>query len=205
MKIVIATHNGDKFKELYHGLLSLKDVELLSLDNFPEISEIIEDGETLKDNALIKARTVHRLTSLPTISDDTGLEVDALNGAPGVYTARYAGENCSYLDNVNKMLDEMKDIPNNKRTAYFKTVMAYVDNSTELTSEGIVKGSITKNIKGIAGFGYDPIFYIHEQEKTFSEMTIEDKNLVSHRSRAIKALKADLVTYLNKSNKKENA
>ena len=204
MKIVIATHNKDKFKELYHGLSSL-DVKLLSLYDFPQIKEIIEDGKTLKDNALIKARTVYKITSLPTISDDTGLEVDALGGAPGVFTARYAGKNCSYLDNVNKMLKEMKNVPANKRGATFKTVMAYVDDKVELTSEGIVQGIVTRTKKGIAGFGYDPIFYIHEQGKTFSEMTIEEKNLVSHRSRAIKALKADLVTYLNKSNKKENA
>ena len=204
MKIIIATHNKDKFKELHHGLSSL-DVKLLSLYDFPQIKEIIEDGKTLKDNALIKARTVYKITSLPTISDDTGLEVDALGGAPGVFTARYAGENCSYLDNVNKMLKEMKNVPENKRGATFKTVMAYVDDKVELTSEGIVQGTITRTKKGVAGFGYDPIFYVPDLEKTFAEMKIEEKNLVSHRSRAIKALKADLVTYLNASNIKENA
>jgi len=204
MKIVVATHNKDKFKELHYGLSSL-DIELISLYEFPEIKEIIEDGETLKDNALIKARTVHKITSLPSISDDTGLEVDALNGAPGVFTARYAGENCSYLDNVNKMLEEMKDIPKNKRGATFKTVMAYVDDNMELTSEGIVQGTITRTKKGIAGFGYDPIFYVPDLKKTFAEMKIEQKNLVSHRSRAIKALRADLVTYFNTPNIKENA
>ena len=204
MKIVIATHNKDKFKELYHGLSSL-DVELLSLYDFPEIKEIIEDGKTLEDNALIKARTVHRITSLPAISDDTGLEVDVLGGTPGVFTARYAGENCSYLDNVNKMLKEMKNVPENKRGATFKTVMAYIDDNVELTSEGIVQGTITRTKKGVAGFGYDPIFYVPDLKKTFAEMKIEEKNLVSHRSRAIKALKADLATYLNASNIKENA
>ena len=204
MKIVVATHNKDKFKELHYGLSSL-DIELISLYEFPEIKEIIEDGETLKDNALIKARTVHKITSLPSISDDTGLEVDALNGAPGVFTARYAGENCNYLDNVNKMLEEMKDIPKNKRGATFKTVMAYVDDNMELTSEGIVQGTITRTKKGIAGFGYDPIFYVPDLKKTFAEMKIEQKNLVSHRSRAIKALRADLVTYFNTPNIKENA
>ena len=110
MKIVIATHNKNKFKELYFGLNSL-NVELLSLEDFPQIGEIVEDGDTLEANALIKARTVHRLTSLPAISDDTGLAVDALNGRPGVYSARYAGENSTYLDNVNKMLSEMKNVP----------------------------------------------------------------------------------------------
>ena len=204
MKIIIATHNKDKFKELYHGLSSL-DVKLLNLYDFPEIKEIIEDGETLKDNALIKARTVYKITSLPTISDDTGLEVDALGGAPGVFTARYAGENCSYLDNINKMLKEMKNVPENKRGAAFKTVMVYVDDKVELTSEGIVQGTVTRTKKGVAGFGYDPIFYVPDIGKTFAEMKIEKKNLVSHRSRAIKALKADLVTYLNASNIKENA
>ena len=142
---------------------------------------------------------------LPAIADDTGLEVDALNGAPGVFTARYAGENCSYLDNVNKMLEEMKNVPKNKRGATFKTVMAYVDDNVELTSEGIVQGTVTRTKKGVAGFGYDPIFYVPDLEKTFAEMKIEEKNLVSHRSRAIKALKANLATYFNTPNIKENA
>ena len=204
MKIVIATHNKDKFKELYFGLKSL-NVELLSLDDFPGIGEIIEDGDTLEANALIKARTVYKLTSLPTISDDTGLSVDALNGAPGVYSARYAGENCSYLDNVNKMLSEMKNISENKRGANFSTVMAYVDGKMELIAEGIVKGVITNKIKGIGGFGYDSIFYVHNKGKTFSEMTIEEKNSVSHRSKAIDDLKSKLATYLTNQNMKENA
>ena len=204
MKIVIATHNKDKYKELHFGLKSL-DINLKSLFDFPDIGEIVEDGDTLKDNALIKARTVFKMTSLPSISDDTGLEVDALHGAPGIYTARYAGENCSYLDNVNKMLHEMKDISNENRSATFKTVMAYVDGNVELTCEGIVKGTITRTIKGVGGFGYDSIFYSNEKKKTFAEMTIEEKNLVSHRSKAISNLKAELATYLNTPNKKENA
>ncbi len=204
MKIVIATHNKDKFKELYFGLKSL-NIELLSLDDFPEIGEIIEDGDTLEANALIKARTVYKLTSLPTISDDTGLSVDALNGAPGVYSARYAGENCTYLDNVNKMLSEMKNIPEDKRGANFSTVMAYVDGKRELIAEGGVRGVISNKIKGIGGFGYDSIFYVHNKGKTFSEMTIEEKNSVSHRSKAIVDLKSQLATYLTNQNIKENA
>ena len=197
MKIIIATHNKDKFKELHHGLSSL-DVKLLSLYDFPQIKEIIEDGKTLKDNALIKARTVHRITSLPAISDDTGLEVDALGGAPGVFTARYAGENCSYLDNVNKMLREMKNVPENKRGATFKTVMAYVDDNVELTSKGIVQGTVTRTKKGVAGFGYDPIFYVQEEGKTFAEMTIEKKNIISHRGQAINNFKSVLSSYIKK-------
>ena len=201
MQIVIATHNKDKFKELFSCLSSL-NVELLSLDQFPEIKEIIEDGKTLEENALIKARTVFKLTSLPAIADDTGLEVGALQGKPGVYSARYAGENCSYSDNVNKMLYEMKEIAKEDRKALFRTVMVYVDKNVELTSEGVVKGMINDKIKGLGGFGYDPIFYVLEKNKTFAEMSIEEKNLVSHRSRAIKALKADLVSTLKL---KENA
>jgi len=201
MQIVLATHNKDKFKELYSCLKSL-NIELLSLEKFPKIKEIIEDGKTLKANALIKARTVYELTSLPAIADDTGLEVDALNGRPGIYTARYAGENCSYSDNVNKMLTEMKNVPMKNRTAIFRTVMAYVDKNMELTSEGFVKGMIFDKIKGLGGFGYDPIFYVLEKNKTFAEMNIEEKNLVSHRSRAIIALKTDLISNLKL---KENA
>ncbi|MBI65283.1 MAG: non-canonical purine NTP pyrophosphatase, RdgB/HAM1 family [Candidatus Marinimicrobia bacterium] len=199
-KVVIATHNKDKFKELYKGLKSL-NIELLSLDQFPNIGEIIEDGETLEENALIKARTVFELTSIPAIADDTGLEVDALNGAPGVYTARYAGENCSYSDNVNKMLYDMKHIPTKNRSACFKTVMVYVDKKMELLSEGIVKGMIEKKIKGLAGFGYDPIFYVQEKNKTFAEMTLEEKNIISHRGKAIFALKEKLRIYFNSLHK----
>ena len=204
MKIVVATHNKDKFKELYHGLKSLK-IKLLSLDYFPEIGEIIEDGKTLEENALIKARTVNQLTSLPAISDDTGLFVDALNGDPGIYSARYAGENSTYLDNVNKMLHEMKNIPEGKRQAKFSTVMAYVDGKRELIAEGFVKGIISNKIKGIGGFGYDSIFYVCNKGKTFSEMSIEEKNLISHRSRAIDALKAKLASNLSNLNIEENA
>ena len=108
--IVLATHNSDKQLELTKALNS-QEVNILSLQDFPEIEEIIEDGKTLKDNALIKARTVYKITGLLSISDDTGLEVDALDGQPGIFTARYAGENCSYIDNINKMLKEMRNIP----------------------------------------------------------------------------------------------
>ena len=114
MKVVIATHNKDKLKELKKGLSQL-NIDLLDLSCFSEVGEIIEDGKTLEENALIKAKEVFRLTGLPSIADDTGLEVDALNGKPGVFTARFAGENCSYMDNVNKMLKVMKKIKTSDR------------------------------------------------------------------------------------------
>ena len=199
MKVVIATHNKDKLKELKKGFSNLS-LKLLDLYSFPQIGEIIEDGKTLKDNALIKAKTVYELTGIPALADDTGLEVDALGGKPGIFTARFAGKNCSYMDNVNKMLKVMKNIKKSDRGATFKTVMAFYDGKQELFSEGIVKGIIAENKKGLAGFGYDPIFYVVEEGKTFAEMTIEKKNIISHRGRAIKNLLPKLNLYFNNKN-----
>ena len=199
MKVVIATHNTDKLKELKKGLSNLP-FNLLDLSSFPEIGEIIEDGKTLKDNALIKAKVVYNLTGMPAIADDTGLEVDALGGKPGVYTARFAGKNCSYMDNVNKMLKVMKKIKKTDRGAIFKTVISFYDGKQELFSEGIVKGIIAEEKKGLGGFGYDPIFYVVEEGKTFAEMTIEKKNIISHRGRAINNLMPILSSYIKSSN-----
>lgn len=205
MKVVIATHNKDKLKELKRGFSSL-NIELLDLFSYPEIGEIIEDGDTLMENALIKARHVHKITGFPTIADDTGLEVDALDGKPGVYTARFAGENCSYDDNVNKMLKLLENVEDVNRGAIFKTVMAFVDKKSELLSEGTVKGIIAKNKKGLAGFGYDTIFYALDEGKTFAEMTIEKKNIISHRGKAIKNLLPKLLSYFkNHNTTKESA
>ena len=205
MKVVIATHNKDKLKELKKGFSTLT-IDLVDLFSFPEVGEIIEDGKTLKENALIKAKAVYDITGLPAIADDTGLEVEALGGKPGVFTARFAGENCSYSDNVNKMLKVMKNIKKIDRGAIFKTVMAFYDGKEELFAEGFVKGIITENKKRLAGFGYDPIFYVVEEGKTFAEMTIEQKNIISHRGRAIKNLLPKLNLYFNtKNTTKESA
>tara|TARA_Y100000996_G_scaffold140524_1_gene107450 strand:- start:10 stop:627 length:618 start_codon:yes stop_codon:yes gene_type:complete len=202
--IVLATHNKDKQLELSKALNS-EDINILSLENFPNIGDIIEDGETLEENALIKAHTVYGITGLPSISDDTGLEVDALNGDPGVYSARYAGENCSYMDNVNKILKMMFKVPLDLRTAQFKTVMAFVSNKMELVSEGSVKGLITKESKGIGGFGYDPVFYVPEMMKTFAEMTREEKNKISHRGQATRNMIKQLRSNQIIPNPEENA
>tara|TARA_Y100000590_G_scaffold89709_1_gene101028 strand:+ start:110 stop:727 length:618 start_codon:yes stop_codon:yes gene_type:complete len=199
MKVVIATHNKDKLKELKKGFSTL-NIDLLDLFSFPQIGEIIEDGNTLEENALIKAKYVHKITGLPVIADDTGLEVNALDGKPGVYTARFAGENCSYDDNVNKMLKVLENVKDVNRGAVFKTVMAFIDKKSELLSEGKVKGIIAKNKKGLAGFGYDTIFYVVEEGKTFAEMTIEKKNIISHRGKAIKNLLPKLAIYFNNKN-----
>ena len=160
-------------------------IDLLTLDSFPEIGEIIEDGSSLKENALIKARTVFNLTKIPSWADDTGLEVDALNGEPGIYSARYAGDSCSYSDNVNKLIENMLAVPQNNRTARFKTAIAFVGENMELVSEGSVEGLIATEPKGVGGFGYDPVFYVHVKGKTYSEMSMKEKNQISHRGKAI--------------------
>jgi XTP/dITP diphosphohydrolase len=184
MEIILATHNLDKCKELKKSF-SNTSIKILTLQDFPEIKEIIEDGDTLEENAFIKSRTVFNFTKIPTISDDTGLEVDALNGEPGIYSARYAGSNCSYLDNVNKLLESMENIDDRLRTAKFRTAVTFINKDMELVAEGSVQGTITRKAKGNSGFGYDPIFYIPSYKKTFAEMTLDEKNNFSHRSRAI--------------------
>ena len=188
MKIVFATHNRDKCAEM-EAMMSDMPIQLLTPNELPEIEEIIEDGKTLEENALIKAKTVHKITHLPAIADDTGLEVDALGGQPGIYSARYAGENCSYSDNVNKLLKEMTNIPPPKRSALFRTAIAYVDENMELTTEGVVEGVIIDVTKGIDGFGYDPVFYMPGMKKTYAEMSMNEKNQISHRGKAVKNMK----------------
>ena len=187
MKLVLATRNKDKCREMTALLQSLP-VEVLSLEAFPEVGEIIEDGATLAQNALIKALAVHKITGQPALADDTGLEVDALGGAPGVYTARYAGENCSYTDNVNKLLSEMAGIPQELRTARFRTAAAFVSSEEELVTEGVVKGEISGEAKGVGGFGYDPVFYVPEFNRTFAEINMKEKSQISHRGRAIRKM-----------------
>ena len=154
---------------------------------------------------ILKAREVFKKTGLPTISDDTGLEVDALDGNPGVYTARYAGEECSYEDNVNKLIKDMHKVPMPNRGAIFKTVMVFKDENEELIVEGVVKGIISREARGEDGFGYDPIFYVPKNNKTFAEMTMNEKNKISHRGNAIRNLINELKTrypqYIKQSNK----
>ena len=204
MKIILATQNKDKFEEIKSALADL-NIEILSLNNFPLIGDIVEDGETLQENALIKARAVFDLTGIPVISDDTGLCVKALNGDPGVYSARYAGENATYCDNVEKLIKEMSRVSLNNRLAQFKTVIVYKDKYTELIANGVVKGEIAFKPKGVGGFGYDPVFYVPNEQKTFAEMTMKEKNKISHRGLAINNLKKILHSYFKDSPIKESA
>ena len=186
-EIVIATHNPDKKKEIMIALREL-GVNILSLDSFPEIGEIEETGSTLLENSLLKARTVSAVTGKPAIADDTGLEVDALNGAPGIYSARYAGINVSYEDNIRKLLSEMSSFDMGSRTARFRTVVSFHSSNEELWTEGVIEGSITRNAIGKGGFGYDPVFRVRKTGKTFAEMTKQEKNRISHRGLALEKM-----------------
>jgi len=196
MKIVLATHNHDKEIELQHSLRGL-GVEICSLSEYPDIGEIEETGTTLLENSLLKAHTVHDRTGLPAIADDTGLEVDALDGAPGVYSARFAGADATYEDNVNKLLSVMEDVSDDMRSARFRTVISFVDGNQELWTEGHIDGKIIDFPRGNAGFGYDPVFYIPQLEKTFAELSTEEKNKISHRGLALQKLRKILVNVLN--------
>lgn len=180
--IVLASRNRDKIEEM-HSILSELGIDLKSALDFPKLQEVVEDADTLEGNALKKARYVHRMTDLPALADDTGLEVDALNGAPGVYTARYAGEEASYADNVDKLLRELKNRP--ERGAQFRTAVAFVDGKQEQTFEGICRGEITRERSGDGGFGYDPVFRPEGYEQTFAELDSDVKNRISHRGKAI--------------------
>lgn len=195
-KIVVATHNTNKQKEI-NALLKDLNVNVLGMEHFPIVSSIEETGSTLLENSLIKSRTVSQLTGLATIADDTGLEVDALHGSPGVYSARYAGSNATYEANVEKLLFELIEVPEALRTARFRTVISYVDNKKEFVDEGVIEGMITFKPSGNKGFGYDPIFKPLGFEETFSEISQDKKNKISHRALALKKIKKTLKEYLN--------
>ncbi len=191
--LVLATHNPDKQAEM-NAVLSDLGLDVIGLDQYPEIDDIPENGTTLLENALIKARAVHLKTGFPALADDTGLEVDALHGAPGVYSARFAGEDATYQDNVKKLLSLMAGVSRQNRTARFRTVVALIDSDTELWTEGIIEGLITREQRGAGGFGYDPIFEAADTGKTFSEMSAAQKNEISHRARALQKMRKKLIT-----------
>ena len=196
-KLVLATHNLHKKMEM-NSILSSLGILIVGLDEFPQIGDIEETGTTLLENAFIKARTVYELTGLPSLADDTGLEVDSLDGAPGVYSARYAGKNPTYQENCSKLLLNLKGYPNEKRVASFKTVIAFVDGEIEHSTEGVVKGLIVKKYRGVDGFGYDPIFQPESQNLTYAEMDADKKNRISHRFKALDKIKEFLTSYLNR-------
>jgi XTP/dITP diphosphohydrolase len=181
--LLIATRNKDKIREISQKLENL-GLEIKSLNDFPQIPGINEDGITIEDNAIKKAQTGFKATGLLTLADDTGLEVATLKGAPGVYSSRYAGKGATYADNRRKLLQAMQNIPKEKRNAVFRTVAAICDENGVILVEGKCEGVIIEEERGSAGFGYDPVFMIPELGKTFAEMTLEQKNRISHRGKA---------------------
>lgn len=186
MKVLLASRNPDKLREIKEKVAFL-DIQIVTPNDFPDLPEVEEDGSTLEENASKKATILHKLTHLPTIADDTGLEVDALGGQPGVLSARYAGPEATYQDNVLKLIGEMKDIPLERRQAVFRCVIAYVNAGNTELFEGRVNGLISTEPAGESGFGYDPVFYVPEYGKTFAQLSLERKNEISHRGRAIEA------------------
>jgi len=182
MNIVLATTNPHKLEEV-RQMMSPAGVNVLGLDAINFHNDIVEDGSSMTENALIKARAVSVTTTLPVIADDSGLEVDVLGGAPGIYTARYAGPKKNSVDNMKKLLHEMIDAQN--RDAQFRAVVALIINGQERTFEGVVRGEILKSMQGTDGFGYDPIFRPEAYDISFAQMTSTTKNKLSHRGLAI--------------------
>ena len=183
-EIVLATRNQHKGAELA-ALLGGLEVRIRTLADFPTAPEVKEDGVTCEANAIKKATEVARATGLTAVADDTGLEVDALGGRPGVYAARYAGEQATYDDNCHKLLQELAGVPQAKRTARFLTVAAIASPGGEVhIAQGTLDGLITEESRGERGFGYDPVFFVPEIGKTLAELAPEEKNRVSHRARA---------------------
>ncbi len=181
MKLVFATHNPNKAREVQ--AIMPPGMEIVTLDEIGYTEEIPETGSTLEENALIKARTIYTATGINCFADDTGLEVNVLNGEPGVYSARYAGEPANAGKNMDKLLENLKN--SGDRSARFRTEFALIIDGKEHLFEGIVNGSITSDKHGEGGFGYDPIFLPDGFDKTFAEMPLSEKNKISHRGRAL--------------------
>jgi len=184
MKIVFASNNKNKILEIQSMLP--ESIQIVSLESIGCLEEIPETSETIEGNAILKANYVTQNYGFDCFADDTGLEVEALNGEPGVYSARYAGEQRNADDNMNKLLNELADKTN--RTAQFKTVIALNVNGKQYLFEGIASGEIIKEKIGLGGFGYDPIFKPTNYKETFAELSLEVKNEISHRGKATKSL-----------------
>ncbi len=188
-KIVLASGNTGKVKEI-NASLKLQGIEIVSQNEF-NVPEAIEDGLTFVENAIIKARNACKHTGLPAIADDSGIEVDALHKAPGIYSARYSGTDATDKKNNQKLLEELQDTPDEKRTARYQCVMVYMESEndpTPIITQGALQGVILKQPRGDGGFGYDPLFWIAEKNCSAAELSLEEKNKISHRGLALKAL-----------------
>jgi XTP/dITP diphosphohydrolase len=195
-KILIASTNRHKVEEI-EKIFNFSEIEFNSLSAFKDVPEAIEDGCTFEENAIIKAKHYFKYTQTPVIADDSGLVVPALNGEPGIHSARYAGEHADYEKNNSLLLSRMKNLSAEQRFAYFVCVIVYFAGSKIVVSEGRAEGRIIDQLKGAGGFGYDPLFYYPDADKTFAEMRSEEKNRVSHRSRALNGLYEKLIKHLN--------
>lgn len=183
-ELVLATRNRHKGEELA-ALLSDLGIMIRTLDEFPDAPDVVEDGDTCEANAIKKARAIAEFTGLPAVADDTGLEVDALGGRPGIYAARYAGEDATYEDNCRKLLRELMGVPREQRTARFLTVAAIALPSNGVrVAQGTLDGVIAEEASGTLGFGYDPVFLIPELGKTLAQLSADQKNTISHRAKA---------------------
>ena len=188
-KIVLASNNAGKVREINQILAGL-DFEVVPQADF-DIPDADETGLTFVENAIIKARHAAQLSGLPAIADDSGLEVDALNGAPGIYSARYAGMGASDTDNLHKLLDALQGVPEAERTARFQCLMVFMQHSkdpTPLICQGSWEGRILETPQGENGFGYDPIFFVPERNCSSAQLDAETKNSLSHRGKALKQL-----------------
>ena len=187
--VVLATHNQHKVKEIL-AIFGDIPINVVTLDNFPGAPDVIEDGKTLEENAQKKAYEIAKFTKNIALADDSGLEVEYLDGAPGVFSARFAGAGCSFADNNNKLLKLMKGVPTEHRKARFRCVMALaLPKGATQTVEGVLDGYITDRARGEEGFGYDPVFLVPEQGKTLAELGPHLKNSLSHRFKALQAMR----------------
>jgi XTP/dITP diphosphohydrolase len=187
MDLVLATRNQDKVREIVE-ILGKRRFRILSLSDFPQFPPVVEDGKTLEENAHRKARSCFEHTKKACLADDTGLEVEALGGRPGLYSSRYAGVGATYTDNVRKLLREMEDVPEQKRGAVFRCVVVIVDSEGAVhKGEGSLQGNIRGEPTGVDGFGYDPVFYVSSIGKTLAQLTLAEKNRISHRSIAVRS------------------
>ena len=193
MKVVVATRNKGKLREIVPLLADLQ-LELVTIDEVAPDAELREDGVTFVENALAKARQAARATGLPAIADDSGLEVDALDGAPGVYSARYASPGADDAKNNAKLLESLRGVPPARRSARFRCVAVFVDpaRGIEIVREGTSAGEILEAPRGEDGFGYDPLFLSRAVRRTMAELPLEEKNRISHRAAAFRALAAAL-------------
>jgi non-canonical purine NTP pyrophosphatase (RdgB/HAM1 family) len=195
--MILATRNAGKLEEI-RSLLSFLPIDLISLEDIPGIPDIIENGSTFEENAFIKARFVFQSTNIPALADDSGLEVFALDKRPGIYSARYAGENVSYEANNKKLLTELDGVPTSLRHAQFRCAAAFVAPAVEHLVHGICRGVIVESPRGVNGFGYDPLFLPEGYDRTFAELPLDIKNSISHRSQAFKSMSLFLKEFLRR-------